>query len=395
MTALILALVGQSAQVSIGVGAALFFALALVSSAVVFLAVGALASQLAATRRQAAAYAGAALGACYALRMVADSGIGLEWLRWATPLGWVEQLQPLTAPQPLALLPIAALVSVLAYLTVYLAGRRDLGASTLPDRASAPPHTRLLFGPMGLSVRLIRPIVLGWIVALAAGSLLLGLIAKPAGAALSGSNSINRVLSHLGAHGAGAKAYLGVAFLMMSLLAGPHRRRAGQRHSGRGGSGTPRPPARAALSRWSWLGGRVLEATAVIVISGLGVGAFTWLGAASQHAGLPFSSVVDAGLNMVPPALFVLGVGALVIGVWPRATSIAIYGLIVWSILVTLVGGFSNNNHWLLDTSLFHQMAPAPASAPNWTAGGVMIAIGAAAAMVGGAAFRHRDLVGE
>ena len=68
-----------------------------------FLAVGALAGQLAATRRQAAAYAGAALGVSYALRLVADSGIGLEWLRWATPLGWVEELQPLTSPAPPAL----------------------------------------------------------------------------------------------------------------------------------------------------------------------------------------------------------------------------------------------------------------------------------------------------
>ena len=55
MTALIIAIIGQSARVGIGVGAALFFALALVSSAVMFLAVGALAGQLAATRRQAAA----------------------------------------------------------------------------------------------------------------------------------------------------------------------------------------------------------------------------------------------------------------------------------------------------------------------------------------------------
>jgi ABC-2 type transport system permease protein len=131
------------------------------------------------------------------------------------------------------------------------------------------------------------------------------------------------------------------------------------------------------------------------MLGAIGVGAFTWLGAASGHAGLSVSSLLDAGINIAPPALFVLGVGVLVIGVWPRATSIATYAVIVWSALVTLIGGFSNNNHWVLDTSLFHQMAPAPAAAPNWTAGGAMIAIGAAAALVGGAAFRRRDLVGE
>ena len=395
VTALVTVVTGRSSKVHFAVGEAVFFALALVCSAAVFLAVGALASQLAATRRQAAAYGGYALGTCYVLRMVADSGVGLDWLRWATPFGWVELLQPLTASDWLPLLPAAALVVALAGATVYLAGTRDLGASTFPDQSNAPLRPRLLNGALGLAARLMRPTVVAWGTALAATAFMFGFIAKPAGAALSGSNSINRVLSHLGAHGAGAKAYLGVAFLMMSIMlgfigAGQVTATRAEEAEGRLDHLLVRP-----LSRWSWLGGRVLEATAVLVISGLGVGAFTWLGAASGHAGLPFSSVVDAGLNMVPPALFVLGVGALVIGVWPRATSIAIYGLIVWSILVTLVGGFSNNNHWLLDTSLFHQMAPAPASAPNWTAGGVMIAIGAAAAMVGGAAFRHRDLVGE
>ena len=218
VTALITALVGRSAQVGIGVGAALYFALALVSGAIVFLAVGALAGQIAATRRQAAACAGAALGVSYALRMVADSGIGLDWLRWATPLGWVEQLQPLSTPRPLALLPIAGLVALLAVLTVYLAGRRDLGAATLPDRASALPHTRLLFGPVGLAVRLVRGAFLGWAVAIAAGALLLGVVAKSAESALTSSPTIRQALTRLGAPGAGAAAYLGVTFLMMAVL---------------------------------------------------------------------------------------------------------------------------------------------------------------------------------
>ena len=96
VTALVTVLTGLSSKVHFGIGESVFFALALVCSAAVFLAVGALTSQLAATRRQAAAYAAYFLGACYALRMVADSGIGLDGLRWATPLGWVELLQPLS-----------------------------------------------------------------------------------------------------------------------------------------------------------------------------------------------------------------------------------------------------------------------------------------------------------
>jgi ABC-2 type transport system permease protein len=395
VTALVTVLTGLSSKVHFGIGESVFFALALVCSAAVFLAVGALTSQLAATRRQAAAYAAYFLGACYALRMVADSGIGLDWLRWATPLGWVELLQPLTGPDWVPLLPSAALVAALALGTLQLAGTRDVGASTFPDRPTAPARTRLLNGPAGLAARLMRPSVAAWAVALAATALIFGRIAKPAGATISASSSIGTVLSKLGAHGVGARAYLGVAFLIMAIMLGFIAATQVTAARGEEASGRLEHLLVLPLSRWSWLRGRVLEAVAVLVVGGLGAGAFTWLGAASGGAGLPFATLVNAGLNMVPPALFVLGTGIFVSGTWPRATSVAVYGVISWSVLVTVIGGFADNSHWLLDTSLFHQMAAAPASAPNWASGGIMVAIGAVAAAVGGLAFQHRDLVGE
>ena len=395
VTALILALVGRSAKVGIGVGSALFFALALVSSAFVFLAVGALAGQLAATRRQAAAYAGAVLGVSYALRMVADSGIGLDWLRWATPLGWVEQLQPLTSPHPLALVPIGALIAVLAVLTVVLAGRRDLGAAVLPDRDSARPRTRLLFGPAGLALRLVRPTIVAWTVAIAAGALLIGIVAKSAESALTSSPTIEHAFSRLGAPGAGAAAYLGVTFLIVALLvaliaAGLISAARAEEAQGRLDHLLVRP-----VSRWSWLAGRVAVAIVALVAGGLVAGAFAWLGAASQGAGVRFASLLGAGLNVVPPALCVLGIGVLVLGVWPRAVAVVVYGVVVWSLLVEVISGTITTNHWLLDTSVFHEMAAAPAVAPNWTSGALLVVVGAVAALLGGFALGRRDLQGE
>ncbi len=114
ITVLVTAAVGRASGVNIGVGAAAFFAVAVVSSAAIFLAAGALASQLAPTRRRAAAFAAGALGACYALRMIADSGTGLDWLRFVSPLGWVEELRPLTEPNAVPLLPVIGLVTLLS-----------------------------------------------------------------------------------------------------------------------------------------------------------------------------------------------------------------------------------------------------------------------------------------
>jgi ABC-2 type transport system permease protein len=76
-------------------GGSAYLALAAVSVVPVFAGVGALTSQLAPTKRVATGLAAAVLVIAFALRTVAAiASAGLEWLRWATPFGWVEELRP-------------------------------------------------------------------------------------------------------------------------------------------------------------------------------------------------------------------------------------------------------------------------------------------------------------
>ena len=393
LTAIITGLTGLDSSVGIAVGPALYFALAMAATAVMFLAVGALTSQLAGTRRQAAAYAGWFLGVSYAVRLVADAGLGLHGLIWVSPLGWVEELRPLTAPEPLALVPIASLTAVLLAATVYLAGTRDVGAGILPDRASRRSQPRLLGGPTALAVRLVRPAVTSWWVAIAVSGLLFGLIARSAGGTISGSSV--QVLTRLGSPGNGTDAVLGVCFLALAVMvaftaAAQVTAARSEESAGRLEALLTRP-----VSRWRWLGGRLLVTVVVVLASGVMAGVFAWAGAASQHAALSLPALAEAGVNLVPPAITIAGTGVLAFGVWPRGTSIVLYALLGWSLLVVVIGGVGGVSRWVLDTSVFHQMASAPAVPPHWEADGVMIAIGMACALVGVIAFRRRDLQGE
>jgi ABC-2 type transport system permease protein len=309
-----------------------------------------------------------------------------------SPLGWVEELQPLTAPQPLALLPIVLFVAVAVPITVRLAGTRDVGASVLPDHTHAPPRTRLLFGQLGLSIRLVRPAVTSWVLALGITGLVLGLISK-AGATITGS-SVQTVFSRLGARGTGAEAFLGVAFLILAILAaflaaGQIIAARAEEAEGRLDHLLVRP-----VSRPSWLGGRALVAAVALLVGGLVAGVMTWLGTVFENTGVSFASLVSAGINVIPPALCLLGIGILAFGVCPRWTTYAVYGVLGWSLLVEIVGAVGSYSRWLVDTSLFHQMAAAPAVHPNWTANLVMLAIGSAGAVLGGLAFQHRDIQG-
>lgn len=71
--ALLTVAAGQSRGARFSTGGSLLFAVAMVSGAAMFIAIGALASQLCATRSQAATISAAVLGTSYVVRMIADS----------------------------------------------------------------------------------------------------------------------------------------------------------------------------------------------------------------------------------------------------------------------------------------------------------------------------------
>jgi ABC-2 type transport system permease protein len=247
---------------------------------------------------------------------------------------------------------------------------------------------------MTLAVRLGRGVAAGWIGGLAILGLVLGLVAQSASVAVSGSASIQRAIERLGGYRPGAATYLGVAFLtaasMVTFLAagqiGATRDEEAQTH-------VEHLLVRA-VSRWRWLVGRLVVSAGLVVVASLLIGVAAWAGAATQHAGVGFSQLVQAGLNVAAPALFVLGLGALVYGLLPRWTTVATYTIVGWSLLVEIVASLVKSNRWLLDSSVLSHIRPAPAADPNWASAGWLVGLGLAAALLGVIAFTRRDLAG-
>jgi len=143
------------------VGGSAYLALGTVAPGLVFLGVGAVACQLAPTRRVAIEISSAGLGAAFALRVIADTSSGLGWLRWATPLGWAEEMRPFTGSRPLLLLlPLAAGIGLLLAAGA-IALRRDVGLGLLRARERAAPSFRLLSSPVQQALRGERASLVG------------------------------------------------------------------------------------------------------------------------------------------------------------------------------------------------------------------------------------------
>lgn len=206
---------------------------------------------------------------------------------------------------------------------------------------------------------------------------------------------MEQVFTRLGAHGSSAAAYLGFTFLTVAWLVAFVA--AGQITTARAEEAEGRLDHLLAgpVARSSWLLGRVALATLIVVLAGLLAGLFAWGGAASQDSGVGLVNLLAAGVSMVPPALCILGVGVLALGVWPQAAAVVTYGVLTWALLIELAGGFFSSSHWLLDTSVFHHVATAPAVSPDWTSAAALLAIGAVTAAAGVLAFARRDLASE
>ncbi len=390
-TLLLVLLAGRLPGARFPIAGSILLPLGMTAGAAMWLAIGAVTSQISATRGQAVRLAAALLGASFVIRMLGDSRSSLAWLRWLSPLGWIEELHPMRNPQPFALVPIVALVVTASLIAVRLAEQRDLGASLLRERPVSRHERRWSAGLLSLAARVSQPAAIGWLLGAGLISLVTGSVAKSASTILTSSPTFEAALGRLGIRKA-AEGYLGLSFLFVAVLLGvlAASQVAAMRDeeaSGRLENLLVRPVTRA-----GWLVSRVLVSLVLIVGVGLFSGFVTWVGASSAHVGVSLSALLAAGLNACPPAVVVLGAGVLVLGFRGSVAGPAAYAVVAWSFLVNLLGSLLKNLDWLRQTSVLTHMTLAPSADPDWFAGLILVSVGVLGVLIGVTAFQSRDL---
>jgi ABC-2 type transport system permease protein len=389
--AIFLGLVGAR----LAVGGSAYLALAVVAEVPVFLGIGALASQLAPTRRLALELSSAVFTVALLLRVVADTSSSVEWLRWATPLGWSEELRPFTGSHAaVLLLPLAASALLLAGAGL-IAVRRDIGSGLLAARDSAPPSARLLSSPTAMALRGERGSLIAWLLGTGFFALVIGTISTSIASA-GISSALQRQLQKLGAvRITTPSGYIGLSFLFFVLAASLFA--CSQLAAARHEESQERLETLLALpvARRRWLAGRLLLALAGTVAISLASCVLAWAGADIQNAGVPLTSMLEAGANCLPVALLFLGVAALAFALLPRASAGLAYGLVAVAFAWQLFGGLLGAPRWLLDLSPFQHVGLVPAQPFKAGAAAVMLALAAAASLAALWAFARRDLIGE
>ncbi|MGI8803342.1 MAG: polyketide antibiotic transporter [Solirubrobacteraceae bacterium] len=377
----------------LALGGSLYLALAVVAAAPVFAGVGALASQLVPTARQATLLGSAALLLALVLRVVADTVAHLAWLRWATPLGWIEELRPFAGPRPAVLiLPVLA-AAVLLGAAGSLAERRDIGAGLIPVRDSAPPRRRLLATPTAQALRLQIGSLTAWLVGCAFFAAIIGVVSTTIAAAGLSPGVQKQLHTVIAVSILSPSGYIALTFLMFVLalsffacaqIAAARRKEIEQRLQ----TLLAQP-----VSRHGWLAGRLVLAAGAATVLALAAGASAWVGEASQSAGIPLSRMLEAGANCLPTVLLFLGLGALAYAVAPRAAAGLSYCLVAVAFVWDLLGPLLGAPAWLLGLTPFQHVGLVAAQPFRVTASLVMLAVAGSAAAAAIVIFGRRDLV--
>src|SRR5262249_61842792 len=157
----------------------------------VFAGLGAVVSQLAPTRRLALELGSMAVGVFWLLRVAADTSGAVSWLRWATPLGWAEEMRPFTGARPIVLLLPVAATAVLVIIAARIVPARDVGTGLLPSRDEAEPRLYLLGSPTAQALRRELGSLIVWVASVAAFGGVMGLVSHSVSSA-----GISEQLSH-------------------------------------------------------------------------------------------------------------------------------------------------------------------------------------------------------
>jgi ABC-2 type transport system permease protein len=393
----VLALAGRSNKFGLSVGGALVYTLTVLTAAMVGIGIGALTSQLGATRRRASLYGIVVIVAFYVLRAVGNVVDSLAWLKNFTPFGWIDKIHPLPHAQLLWLLPIGLVVGMTSAYAIWLAGKRDMTESYIADTTSARPRLTLLGSQLGFDFRETRAMLFGWLVASVAFAATIASIDKSVAKTLSTAGKLSKSLGTIAGNPnarielayLGATGYL-VAIVLMVLVTNGLGATREEESSGRLDnflSGT--------VGRSYWLSMRLLLLILGVVSITLLTNILTWSLAEAQGIHTSFAMLVFGGLSILGPVAFLLGVGTLLYGAFPRFVTIVMYAVIGWSFTIDIVAPALKTSKYIADTSLLHHLALVPAAHPKWGAFSVLTVSGMFMMCVGILALRRRDLQAE
>lgn len=374
------------------------FGLSLAAAGCAFTAVAAMAAQLTESAGAARGISLGVLGVAFLLRAGGDaagSHSSLGWLSWVSPLGWLERIQPFAGESWIIFLAIVAFMIVFVADAVALSAHRDVGGGIMPIRLGPSDARSGLNNIFALAFRLNRGQMIGWTFGFAMAGLILGGIAKSAGAALNdtGNAGIRDLVHRLGGGAGISDAYLTSIMGVFGLAAAGYTIQTilqlrVEEIQGRAEYllATAQPRLRWALAYLSFA---LVSPAVALAAAGLTSGLA--YGLSGHDVGYQIPRVMAAAVIQLPAVWVLTGIALALFGVVPRLASASWIALAV-CLLVDQIGAALRLSQTVEDISPFTHIPKLPGGGVTALPLVALIAIGGVLSAIGLARLRTRDL---
>ncbi|SEG73882.1 ABC-2 type transport system permease protein [Nonomuraea solani] len=366
--------------------------LSVAAAGCVFAALAGLAAQLTEGARTAAGLAATAMGILYAVRAIADVERS-PWVSWLSPFGWTQRMRPFAGDHLWPLLPVFALILLLAAGAYWTSSRRDLGAGVLPPRlgpAGAAPSLRTA---LALAWRLQRGTLLAWTVAFAAFGAGLGGVARSAADQLNASEALKALIDRMGG-GRPVDGFFAFVIYLTSQVITVYAIQATLRLRTEETSGRADILLTGPVGRLRWAGGHlaIVAAGSGLVLAGLGLAMGLVHGLSTGDLPGEITRLLAASLTRLPSILVLAALTALLYGLLPRLAAIVAYTALGLCLLLEFAVELLHADPSLLRLSPFAQTPGLPIAEFALTPLLLLTVIATALTTAGLTALHRRDL---
>jgi ABC-2 type transport system permease protein len=332
---------------------------------------------------------GLLLGASFLLRAIGDVGDGT--VSWLSPIGWAQKTRPFAGETWWPFLVLLGATGLLAWLAAALGRRRDLGAGLVVPRAGPAHAAPSLGSPLGLATRLQRGSLVGWSVGMAFLAVAYGSIADSINDFVKDNQALTDIVAAQG-NGTLAEQYLAMSFRILALVATGFAIQSALRVHGEEAAGRAESVLATPVSRTSWAASHlVLAFGGSLVVLLLSAAAFGVADAAVTGASDAIGDAV-IGLVAFAPAVWVLvGLAAVLVGVFPRAT-VVVWGALGVCFVIGMFGQLLDLPTWVQDVSPFQHVPQYPVADIDPVPLVLLCAVAVALTAAGLAGLRRRDL---
>jgi len=354
-------------------------------------AVSLVAAQLATSARGALGLAGAAIAIGYLVRGVGAMQDSL--LVWASPFGWAQRMDAFGSERWWPTLPLLALTVALLGVAAWLTAHRDFAGGLLQARPGQARAPRLLGTPLGLAVRLMRGLLIGWATGMAALGLLYGAVIPTIPTLVDSNPDIARAIGASADAGQGLiDAFLSYIFVFMAVLSTGFAVAAVLRLRSEEESARAEMMLATTVSRVSWVGATVvvaaLGALLLSLLMGLGLAIGYGLGMGEWDR---LGNQVAGQLSFLPAVLVTAAVAVAIAGLLPRWSLLAWAG-VAFVFLQVMLGETLRLPGWIDGISPFTHLPRLPVETFHPAPAVIEVVLAAGLVLLGLWGYRRRDV---